>query len=265
MAGTMGEGDAPRRARVLVVDDERPMRRLLHVMLEGEGYEVFEAEGVRSAIHATAALRHDLIILDLGLPDRDGIEVIQCVREWSAVPILVLSVRDQEQEKVRALDAGADDYLTKPFGTAELLARMRAALRRAAGSSDEPVVVVGDLTVDLARRRVTVGGREVHLTATEYALLKTMALNVGKVLTHKQLLRAVWGPGYEDDVHLLRVNMSDLRRKIEPDTVKPRCLVTEPGVGYHLRETPQTDERSFAFSAWRWVQRSPRGPYSRPP
>ena len=211
------------------------------MVLEGEGYDVIEAEDASSALRAAAADRPDLIILDLGLPDGDGIEVIQRVREWSAVPILVLSVRDQEREKVRALDAGADDYLTKPFGTAELLARMRAALRRAAGSKDEPVVVVGDLVVDLARRRVTVSGREVHLTATEYALLKTLALNAGKVLTHGQLLRAVWGPGYEDAVHLLRVNMSNLRRKIEPDPVKPRYLVTEPGVGYRLREEPRVE------------------------
>lgn len=225
---------------MLVVDDERPMRRLLRVVLEGEGYEVLEAEDVGSALRAAAAGRPELILLDLGLPDGDGVEVIERVREWSAVPILILSVRDQEREKVRALDAGADDYLTKPFGTSELLARMRAALRRAARAAGEPVIKTGQLTIDLARRQVTVGGREVHLTATEYALLRTLALHLGKVMTHGQLLRAVWGPGYEDAVHLLRVNMSNLRRKIEPDPAKPRYLITELGVGYRLRELPET-------------------------
>jgi two-component system KDP operon response regulator KdpE len=233
------KGDEP-LARVLVVDDERPMRRLLRVVLEGEGYEVLEAEDVGSALRAAAAGRPELILLDLGLPDGDGVEVIERVREWSAVPILILSVRDQEREKVRALDAGADDYLTKPFGTSELLARMRAALRRAARAAGEPVIKTGQLTIDLARRQVTVGGREVHLTATEYALLRTLALHLGKVMTHGQLLRAVWGPGYEDAVHLLRVNMSNLRRKIEPDPAKPRYLITELGVGYRLRELPET-------------------------
>lgn len=242
MAGKADElPGAPRLARVLVVDDERPIRRLLRVVLEGEGYEVLEAKDAGSALHTAAADRPDLIILDLGLPDGDGVEVIHRVREWSAVPIIVLSVRNQEREKVRALDAGADDYLTKPFGTGELLARIRAALRRAAQAAGDPVIATGDLVVDLVRRRVTVGGREVHLTATEYALLKTLAINVGKVMTHRQLLRAVWGPGYEDAVHLLRVNMSNLRRKIEPDPVKPRYLITEPGVGYRLREVPRED------------------------
>ncbi|MBE3590628.1 MAG: response regulator [Firmicutes bacterium] len=235
-------GEDNRLARVLVVDDERPMRRLLRVVLAGEGYEVLEAEDASTAVRTAAADRPDAIILDLGLPDGDGIEVIERVREWSAVPIIVLSVRDQEREKIRALDAGADDYLTKPFGTGELLARLRAALRRIVRTADEPVVTLGDLAVDVVRRRVTVRGQEVHLTSTEYTLLKTLAVNAGKVMTHRQLLRAVWGPGYEDAVHLLRVNMSNLRRKIEPDPVKPCYLITEPGVGYRLREAPQTGQ-----------------------
>ena len=221
---------------MLVVDDEQAIRRFLRIALGSAGYTVVEADGVQSALAQAAATRPDLVILDLGLPDGDGIEVIRRLREWSEVPIIVLSVRGQEQDKVLALDCGADDYLTKPFGTGELLARMRAALRREARTPEDPVVVVGDLVIDLTRRRVTVGGRAVHLTATEYALLRTLALHLGKVLTHGQLLRAVWGPGYTGDSHLLRVNMSNLRRKIEPNPLKPQYIITEPGVGYRLRE-----------------------------
>lgn len=223
-------------ARVLVVDDERPIRRFLRVALGSAGYAVVEADSVRSALEQAAATRPDLVILDLGLPDGDGVDVIRRLREWTEIPIIVLSVRGQESDKIQALDAGADDYLTKPFGTGELLARLRAALRRMARAPDDPVIQVGDLVIDLARRRVTVGGREVHLTGTEYALLRTLALHAGKVLTHKQLLRAVWGPGYEGESHLLRVNMSNLRRKVEPNPLKPQYLITEPGVGYRLRE-----------------------------
>lgn len=233
-----------RRAIVLVVDDEHAIRRFLRAALGSEGYQVVEAAGAEEALAQAAAVRPDLLILDLGLPDGDGVEVIRRLREWTEVPIIVLSVRGQESDKIGALDAGADDYLTKPFSTGELLARIRAALRRMARSPEEPVIHVGELTVDLARRRVSVQGREVHLTATEYALLRTLALHAGKVLTHRQLLHAVWGPGYERDTHLLRVNMSNLRRKVEPDPLHPRYIVTEPGVGYRLREAPEPGEGS---------------------
>lgn len=219
-----------------MVDDERPIRRFLRVALGSAGYGVVEADSVQSALQQAVTTQPDLVILDLGLPDGDGVDVIRRLREWTEIPIIVLSVRGQESDKIQALDAGADDYLTKPFGTGELLARLRVALRRMARAPDEPVIHVKDLVIDLARRRVTVGGREVHLTATEYALLRTLALHAGKVLTHKQLLQAVWGPGYEGESHLLRVNMSNLRRKVEPNPLKPQYLITEPGVGYRLRE-----------------------------
>lgn len=183
-----------------------------------------------------------MLAIPLPLPVAFSALVRRRLREWTQVPIIVLSVRGQESDKIQALDCGADDYLTKPFGIGELLARLRAALRRVARAPDDPVVAVGDLVIDLARRRVTVGGREVRLTGTEYALLRTLALHAGKVLTHAQLLRAVWGPGYERESHLLRVNMSNLRRKVEPDPLKPRYLITEPGVGYRLREAADSAE-----------------------
>jgi two-component system KDP operon response regulator KdpE len=222
-------------ARVLVVDDERQIRRVLKVALKAQGYEVREAGSVEEALAEAASSRPDLVVLDLGLPDGDGLTVVQSLRKWTGVPILILSVRGQEADKIAALDAGADDYLTKPFGTGELLARLRAALRRHARTENEPVITSGGLAVDIARRLVTVDGAEVHLTATEYALLKALALNVGKVLTHHQLLQMAWGPGYETEPHILRVNVSNLRRKIEPDYLQPTYLVTEPGVGYRLR------------------------------
>jgi two-component system KDP operon response regulator KdpE len=175
------------------------------------------------------------VILDLGLPGMDGIQVTQRLREWTQIPIIVLSVRDQEGDKIAALDAGADDYLTKPFGIGELLARMRVALRRAAAPGGEPVFSVGELTVDLARRLVTVFGQDVQLTPTEFDLLRAFVAHAGKVLTHRHLLRQVWGSGYEDEAHMLRVNIHNLRRKIEPDPSRPVYIVTEPGVGYRLR------------------------------
>jgi two-component system, OmpR family, KDP operon response regulator KdpE len=223
--------------RVLIVDDEQAIRRFLRASLSAEGYRPFEAASGREGLEAATAVRPDLIILDLGLPDLDGVAVTRRLREWSKVPILILSVRGQDEDKIAALDAGADDYLTKPFSMGELLARMRVAMRHAAQPADEPVVTVGDLVVDMARRVVTVGGREVSLTPVEYTLLKALATHAGRVMTHGQLLREVWGPGYASDGNLLRVNISKLRHKIEPDAARPRYIVTEPGVGYRLRMT----------------------------
>lgn len=220
--------------RVLVIDDEAAIRRLLNVALHAHGFEVAAVGLGQEGLVKAACWHPDLVVLDLGLPDMDGIEVIRRLREWSAVPIIVLSVRERESEKIAALDAGADDYVTKPFGLGELVARMRAALRRAAGSRDEPLVRTGGLTVDLAHRTVTVDGREVKLTPTEYEILKHLAMNPGRVVTHRQLLRAIWGPGYDEETHYLRVYVSQLRRKVEPDPARPRYILTEPGVGYRL-------------------------------
>ncbi len=221
--------------RVLVVDDEKAIRRYLHAALNAQGYTVYEALGGKEALSMVAANRPDLIILDLGLPDMDGVEVTRQLREWSATPIIILSVREQESDKIAALDAGADDYLTKPFSTGELMARIRAALRHSTQSAAEPVFETDDLQVDLTRRQVKVGGDEISLTPTEYDLLRVLVQNAGRVLTHRQMLRQVWGNAYESEAHLLRVNMSNLRRKIEPDPSRPRYIITEPGVGYRLR------------------------------
>jgi two-component system KDP operon response regulator KdpE len=224
--------------RVLVVDDEPAIRRYLSVLLAAQGYSVFEAADGQAAMSAVLADRPDLVILDLGLPDLDGVEITRLLREWTRIPIIILSVRGQEVDKIAALDAGADDYLTKPFGTGELLARMRVALRRTGESGDGPEFTSGELSVDLAHRVVAVAGQEVQLTPTEYDLLRTLVTHAGKVLTHHQLLREVWGRGYEEELHMLRVNISNLRRKIEPDPTRPRYILTEPGVGYRLRATP---------------------------
>ena len=221
--------------RVLVVDDERAIRRYLHAALNAHGYVIYEAVNGQEALSAAAAERPDLIILDLGLPDIDGVEVTRQIREWSQIPIIILSVREQERDKVAALDAGADDYLTKPFSTGELMARIRVALRRSAQTSPEPVFTSGELVVNLSRRLVTVRDQEISLTPTEYDLLHALVQHPGKVLTHRQLLQKVWGNAYETEAHLLRVNMSNLRRKIEPDPTRPRFIITEPGVGYRLR------------------------------
>jgi len=221
--------------RVLVVDDERAIRRYLHAALQAQGFAVYEASGGKDALEMSIANRPDLIILDLGLPDIDGVEVTRQLREWSQIPIIILSVREQESDKINALDAGADDYLTKPFSTGELLARMRAALRHATQSSSDPTFESDGLIVDLSHRQVKVGNTEVSLTPTEYDLLRILVQNAGRVLTHRQLLRLVWGAAYESEAHLLRVNMSNLRRKIEPDPTRPRYIITEPGVGYRLR------------------------------
>lgn len=221
--------------RVLVVDDDRAIRRLLQTSLGAHGYEVLEASTGHEALEAVIAHRPDLIILDLGLPDLDGVDVTRQLREWSQIPIIVLSVREHEHDKITALDAGADDYLTKPFGAGELLARLRVALRHTAQPNEEAVFVLGGLSVDLARRAVTVRGAEVQLTPNEYALLRVFIQHAGKVLTHHQLLREVWGPGYEHEKHLLRVNISNLRGKLEDEPARPQIILTEPGVGYRLR------------------------------
>lgn len=221
--------------RVLVVDDERPIRRFLRTSLAAHGYAVYEAASGQEALSAVVGDRPDLIILDLGLPDLNGIEVVRQLREWTRIPIIVLSVREEEATKVAALDVGADDYLTKPFGMAELMARIRAALRHTEQPAGEPVFEVGDLRMDRARRQVTMAGTEIVLTPTEYDLLRVLVQSAGKVLTHRQLLRQVWGGGYELETHLLQVNISNLRRKIEPDPSRPSYIITEAGVGYRLR------------------------------
>jgi two-component system KDP operon response regulator KdpE len=221
--------------RVLVVDDERPIRRLLNVTLSANHYQIYEAENAKQGIEAVLMHRPDLVILDLGLPDMDGVEVVHALRAWSQIPILILSVRDQETQKVAALDAGADDYLTKPFGIGELMARMRVAMRRTSGHSQDALFVSGELEVDLSKRLVRLAGVEVQLTPTEYDLLRILIQNAGKVLTHHQLLHAVWGQSYTDELHLLRVNISNLRRKVEQEPSRPRYIITEPGVGYRLR------------------------------
>jgi two-component system KDP operon response regulator KdpE len=221
--------------RVLVVDDETSIRRYLHAALGAQGFTIYEAGNGQEAINAVISHHPDLIILDLGLPDFDGIEVTRRLREWSETPIIVLSVREAEIDKIAALDAGADDYLTKPFGTGELMARMRVAMRRTGGKSDEPVLQVDDLKMDLSRHLVMVGEEQIALTPTEYEILRLLLQNAGKVLTHRQLLKQVWGTSYESEMHILRVNISNLRRKIEPDPSRPHYLLTEPGVGYRIR------------------------------
>jgi two-component system, OmpR family, KDP operon response regulator KdpE len=225
--------------RILVADDERAIRRFLKVSL-GNQYEVFEAVNGEETLQAVATEHPDLVILDLGLPGMDGVEVTRRLREWTTIPIIVVSVREREDDKIAALDAGADDYLTKPFSVGELLARIRVAVRRSTRPDNEPVFQIGDLTVDLARRIVTMRGEPVTLTPTEYDILRALVQNAGKVLTHRQLLRAVWGTAYESETHILRVNVSNLRRKIEPDPARPTYIVTEPGVGYRLKISDDT-------------------------
>jgi two-component system KDP operon response regulator KdpE len=221
------------KQRVLVVDDEPQILRALQTNLRGAGYEVETAETGEQALTAAALKPPDAIIVDLVLPDRSGTEVTRELRRWSAAPILVLSVVGEEHEKVAALDAGADDYVEKPFGIDELLARLRAALRRA-GPPGGPVLEIGELVVDLDKRSVEVAGKPVQLTPHEFELLRVLAQNEGKLLTHPTLLREVWGPAYGDELHYLHVYVSQLRRKIEPDPTRPRYLLTEPGAGYRL-------------------------------
>jgi two-component system KDP operon response regulator KdpE len=222
---------------ILVIEDERAIRRFVRTALETAGYRVLEAVTAADGLREAATRHPDLVVLDLGLPDADGLEVTRRLREWSALPILVLSARGQERDKVAVLDAGADDYVTKPFAVGELLARIRAALRRAAqGESDEAIVELGPLRLDRARRRVEVDGEEVRLTPTEYRLLVALAAHPGRVLTHEQLLREVWGPGHPREHHVVRVYMAQLRGKLETDPSRPAILLTEPGVGYRTRD-----------------------------
>lgn len=221
--------------KVLIVDDEKAIQRFLRNALSGGEFSLFEAETGQEALAAAAQLSPDLIILDLGLPDMDGIEVIRRLREWSNIPVIVLSVREREGDKISALDAGADDYVTKPFGIGELLARMRVALRRSIQETPEPVYKIEELEVDLPRRRVIVGGKEIQLTPTEYDVLKLLVTHAGKVLTHRHILNQIWGPTYLEQPHILRVTVSNLRHKLEPEPDRPRYILTEPGVGYRLK------------------------------
>ena len=223
--------------RVLVVDDEPQIGRLLTTSLQTRGYEVAVATDGRMALEMAAMWRPDVMLLDLGLPIVDGLEVCRRVRGWSQVPIIVLTVRDAEFDKVTAFNLGADDYVTKPFGTNELLARIRVALRHAAraGLPDEPILHFGDLQIDLAYRRISIRGQDVHLTPTEFELLKALATQAGKVLTHRMLLQAVWHSTHEQDVGMLRVFIAQLRRKIEPQPEQAFYIITEPGIGYRFR------------------------------
>ena len=223
--------------RLLVVDDERPIRRFLNASLAGQ-FTVLEAATGEEALAMTVSGRPDVIILDLGLPDMDGVDVTRRLREWTQIPIIVVSLRDREEDKIAALDAGADDYLTKPFGVGELTARVRAALRRSAHPELESVFQKDDLLVDLARRNVLKQGKTISLTPTEYDILRVLVQHAGNVLTHEQLIHSIWGSesvNGEENSHLLRVNISNLRRKLEIDPSRPRYIVTEPGVGYRLK------------------------------
>ena len=219
--------------RVLVVDDELQILRALRTSLRAAGYEVDTAGTVETALAAAAMRPPEAMILDLVLPDGTGTDVAREFRKWSSAPVIVLSAVGEEKEKVAALDAGADDYVTKPVGIDELLARLRAVLRRTAPSG-EPVITIGELVLDLTKRTIAVGGKAVHLTPHQFDLLRVLALNQGKLMTHRMLLQEVWGPGYGDESNLLHVNVSQLRRKIEPDRANPRYLLTEPGAGYRL-------------------------------
>lgn len=227
-------------ATVLVIDDEKQVRKLLRIVLEDDHYRVLESESGKQGLSDVALRRPDIVLLDLGLPDIDGLAVLKRLREWSHVPVLILSVKEGSEDKVSALDAGADDYVTKPFESSELLARLRAIQRRATSGSDEPFFRAGSLEIDFNARAVTVKGREVKLTVTEYALLKILAQHAGKVITHKQLLREVWGPNAEEQSQYLRVYMTHLRKKIEPADARDKLLRTESGIGYRL-VPPQHD------------------------
>lgn len=223
------------KKKIMVVDDEKAIRRFLRLTLEAQGYTIIEAENGRVAVETIIAQKPDLLILDLGLPDIDGVEIVRMLREWTNIPIIILSVRDRETDKIQALNTGADDYLTKPFSIGELVARVRAALRRFEIPINSPVFEVDHLKVDLVRRLVRVNDQEISLTRTEYELLRTLIIHAGKVLTHNQILREVWGKEYIDDIHILHVNISNLRHKIEEDPGHPKIIITEPGVGYRLR------------------------------
>jgi len=222
---------------VVLIEDEPQIRKFLRATLAGQGYRLFEATTGADGVVEVGSRQPDVVIVDLGLPDMDGLDVIRRVREWTDVPVIVLSARGQERDKVVALDAGADDYVSKPFGAGELLARIRVALRRTAGASheaDDAVFKVGELRVDLLHRQVLVNGTEIHLTPIEYKLLTMLVRHAGKVVTHQQLLREVWGPAHTEQAHYARVYMAHLRHKLESEPARPRYLLTEPGVGYRL-------------------------------
>ncbi|MBI4955041.1 MAG: response regulator [Myxococcales bacterium] len=226
---------------VLVVEDEPQMRRLLRASLGSHGFRLLEAGTTADALRLVTSAHPDIVLLDLGLPDGDGLELARQLREWTLVPIVVVSARGREDDKVAALDAGADDYLTKPFGVNELLARMRVALRhaeRARSHEPAPVLTFGGLTIDRTRREVTLDGAPVHLTPIEYRLLLLLAEHAGRVLTHRQILKEVWGPAQQNQTHYVRVHMAELRKKIEAEPARPKLLLTEPGVGYRLRDEP---------------------------
>jgi two-component system KDP operon response regulator KdpE len=225
-------------ATILLIEDEKQMRRFLRVTLQSEKYGVLEAETANDGLSQAATRNPDIVLLDLGLPDMDGLEVIEKLREWSTVPVIVISARDQEGDKIKALDKGADDYLTKPFDAGELLARIRVALRHAAPKSQdqrEAVFVAEDLRIDFLKRQVYCGTREIHLTPIEYRLLTVLVRDAGRVMTHRQILKEVWGPPYVEQTHYLRVFMNQLRKKIEADSTRPRFLLNEPGIGYRFK------------------------------
>lgn len=225
---------------ILIVEDELPIRRFMRPALEDQGWRAIEAEGVQSGIAMAASHVPDIVILDLGLPDGDGKQLIAALRTWTATPIVVVTARDRDAEKIAALDAGADDYLVKPFSVPELLARVRVALRHAArvqaGAAATPLVSIGELAIDLAARRVRLRGEPLTLTRIEYKLLAELARHPGRVFTHRALIAAVWGPGRDEDAQLVRVHLANLRKKLEVDTARPRYLLTEPGVGYRLAD-----------------------------
>lgn len=232
---TNSSGD---KGLILLIEDEPQMQRLLRIVLQGYGYRLIESATGKEGLMQAATRAPDVILLDLGLPDIDGLEVTQRVREWSEIPIIVISAREQEQDKIKALDAGADDYLTKPFGAGELLARIRVAIRHRAireAGQQKLVFILDNLRVDLARRQVFLNEKEVHLTPIEYKLLTMLIKNAGKVITHSQLLKEVWGPSYLKETQYLRVYMTQLRRKLEADPARPRFLINEPGIGYRLK------------------------------
>ena len=223
------------RARILIVEDEADIRRFVRMALESEGHETFEADGVKRGLIEAGTRRPELVVLDLGLPDGDGVDFIRDLRGWSAIPVIVLSARSSEADKITALDAGADDYLVKPFGAGELMARVRAQLRRLQqASAGEPLIRFGDICIDLTRRVVERNGEILHLTPIEYRLLTYLAAQPNRVVTHRQLLKIVWGPGHAEDTHYVRVHMANLRKKIEADASMPRYLITEAGIGYRF-------------------------------
>ncbi len=230
------------KGMILLIEDEPQMQRFLRIVLQGQGYCFIEAQTGQEGLVQAATRSPDIVLLDLGLPDIDGLEVTRRLREWSDIPIIVLSAREQEQDKIKALDAGADDYLTKPFGAGELLARIRVAMRHRAmrqAGQQEPVFVLGNLRVDLTQRQVFLNEKEVHLTPIEYKLLTMLIKNAGRVITHSQLLKEVWGPPYLKETQYLRVYMTQLRHKLEADPARPRFLINEPGIGYRLKIDPE--------------------------